>query len=164
MASEILGKPLQKNYYIHHKDGNKLNNKKENLLIFNSNKDHTIFHTYKEQCILEEIEPNVWIVKNKEKLQDRTVDLYCKRCGKKLKTNLGKTGYCVDCYSNYIQRKVERPPRETLKEEIRQYSFVELGRKYNVSDKAIRKWCVKYELPKTKKEINVYTNEEWKNI
>ena len=113
---------------------------------------------------MEEIEPNVWIVKNKEKLQDRTVDLYCKRCGKKLKTNLGKTGYCVDCYSNYIQRKVERPPRETLKEEIRQYSFVELGRKYNVSDKAIRKWCVKYELPKTKKEINVYTDEEWKNI
>lgn len=68
VASEILGKPLQKNYYIHHKDGNKLNNAKENLLIFNSNKDHTVFHSYKDQCILEEIEPNVWIVKNKEEL------------------------------------------------------------------------------------------------
>lgn len=77
---------------------------------------------------------------------------------------MGKTGYCTNCYSNYIQRKVERPSKKILKEEIRKYSFVELGRKYNVTDNAVRKWCYRYGLPRTKKEINSYTDKEWENI
>ena len=51
-----------------------------------------------------------------------------------------------------------------LKQEIRNYSFVELGKKYNVSDNAIRKWCKFYNLPSKRKEIKSYTNEEWEKI
>lgn len=32
-------------------------------------------------------------------------------------------------------------------------SFKEVGRKYNVSDNAVRKWLKKYDLPSTKEEI-----------
>ena len=31
-------------------------------------------------------------------------------------------------------------------------------------DNAIRKWCVLEGLPKTKKEINSYSDEEWQQI
>jgi len=58
----------------------------------------------------------------------------------------------------------ERPAREILKEEIRNNSFLAIGKKYKVSDNAIRKWCESYSLPTKKREINKYTNEEWKII
>lgn len=37
-------------------------------------------------------------------------------------------------------RKVERPPYEKLLEEIEATSYVAVGRKYGVSDNAVRKW------------------------
>ena len=54
--------------------------------------------------------------------------------------------------------------REHLKNLIREKSFSELGRLYNVSDNAIRKWCDKYNLPRTKKAIKEYSEEEWSKI
>ena len=47
---------------------------------------------------------------------------------------------------------------------IRKMSFLSIGRKYDVSDNAIRKWCDQYSLPRTKKEINSYSEEEWEKI
>lgn len=37
-------------------------------------------------------------------------------------------------------RKVERPPYEQLLKEIEETSYLAVGRKYGVSDNAIRKW------------------------
>jgi transposase-like protein len=42
-------------------------------------------------------------------------------------------------------RKVERPSYEQLKAEIEATSFLAVGRKYGVSDNAIRKWLRWYE-------------------
>lgn len=61
-------------------------------------------------------------------------------------------------------RKVERCSREELKQLIREKSFIEIGKIYNVSDNAIRKWCDYYQLPRRKKDINIYTNDEWQTI
>lgn len=57
-----------------------------------------------------------------------------------------------------------KPSRETLKEEIRHNSFLSLGKKYMVSDNAIRKWCVSYDLPSRKQDIVTYTDEEWQQL
>jgi hypothetical protein len=47
--------------------------------------------------------------------------------------------YCSKC--NYIKlRKIERPNLENLKKEIDELGYTGTGRKYNVSDNAIRKW------------------------
>lgn len=43
-------------------------------------------------------------------------------------------------------RKVVRPSREILEEEIKKSNFSALGRKYGVSDNAIRKWCKAYNI------------------
>lgn len=42
-------------------------------------------------------------------------------------------------------RKVERPPHEQLIREIDELGYVAAGRKYGVSDAAIRKWVRQYE-------------------
>jgi very-short-patch-repair endonuclease len=46
---------------------------------------------------------------------------------------------------NIKQRKVERPNLQTLKNEIKEFGFVKTGKKYGVSDNAIRKWLKFYE-------------------
>jgi transposase-like protein len=42
-------------------------------------------------------------------------------------------------------RKVERPPYDQLLREIEETSYLAVGRKYGVSDNAIRKWVLWYE-------------------
>jgi hypothetical protein len=43
------------------------------------------------------------------------------------------------------KRKVERPSYEQLHADLAEMSFLAVGRKYGVSDNAIRKWLVWYE-------------------
>lgn len=88
---------------------------------------------------------------------------YCIDCGKEISSQAER---CQDCAIK-IQMKVpkeDRPTREQLKNLIRNMSFVEIGRRYNVSNSAIRKWCKKEGLPATKKEINSYSDENWDEI
>ena len=42
-------------------------------------------------------------------------------------------------------RKVERPPHATLLREVRAHGYVAVGRKYGVSDDAVRKWLRAHE-------------------
>lgn len=86
---------------------------------------------------------------------------YCKRCGCEI--SIGRT-YCIPC-SAFLQRKVEeRPERAVLKDLIRTHTFIDVGKMYDVSDNAIRKWCKAVNLPTTKKEINSISEEEWVKI
>ncbi len=56
-------------------------------------------------------------------------------CGKQISK---QGGLCVTC-AQIQSRMVERPPKEQLLEEIATSSFVSVGRKYGVTDNAIRK-------------------------
>lgn len=90
---------------------------------------------------------------------------------------MSKQYFCVDCgceISNRAKRchscasKAKSMPiedmkisRDELKYLIRQIPFVEIGKKYGVTDNTIRKWCIKHNLPKTKTEIKAYSDKEW---
>lgn len=87
---------------------------------------------------------------------------FCKICG--INKVWKQDGICVKCNGLSHRKVKDRPMREVLKEEIRNNSFLKLGKKYNVSDNAIRKWCISYNLPTKKREIEKYTDEEWKVI
>ena len=54
--------------------------------------------------------------------------------------------------------------REDLKSLIRTKSFSEIGRMFGVSDNAIRRWCVKYNLPSRTKDIKIISDVDWVNI
>lgn len=85
---------------------------------------------------------------------------YCKDCGKIISSGAER---CPACEK--IQRRVvNRPDRNKLKELIRTETFTGIANIFGVSDNAIRKWCTAYNLPRTKKEINNYTDKEWNNI
>ena len=47
---------------------------------------------------------------------------------------------------------------------IRIMSFTAIGRKYNVSDNAIRNWCDSYELPRKVSDIKAINDEDWSKI
>lgn len=112
----------------------------------------------------------------------------CPNCNQQLETTgykkmrvheeLSKKYYCIDC-GKEISHGAERCPecagkarriatkeitREELKNLIRTQSFVKIGEYYGMSDNAIRKWCDKFKLPRTKTEIQNYTDKEWELI
>lgn len=81
----------------------------------------------------------------------KKIDNLCIDCGKKITKDVN-VKRCLEC-SSKAQRKVERPDAETLIKEIKESSMVAVGKKYGVSDNAIRKWLLAYGLPTSSKEI-----------
>ena len=75
----------------------------------------------------------------------------CARCGCEFEAKRAEQRYCsrscgqrVAWTNRKSQRKVERPPYEQLLAEIAASSYLAVGRKYGVSDNAIRKWVRQY--------------------
>lgn len=74
---------------------------------------------------------------------------YCVDCGKEISSGSQR---CVSCMIK-SQYTVDRPTKEQLASEVVSLGFEAVGRKYGVSGNAIKKWCVAYGLPKLKKEL-----------
>ena len=85
---------------------------------------------------------------------------YCLNCGQEISS---KAQYCLVCYGKR-QRVSERLSREELKRLIRTKSFTQIGRDFNVTDNAIRKWCKAENLPSKKADINNISDERWEEI
>lgn len=103
---------------------------------------------------------------NGQRCQEKTQELKakkncCKRCGKKITSG---ANFCKECYLFFKERKVEHPSREELKQKIRTIPFTQIGKEYGITEASVRKWCDKEGLPRTKKEINAISDEEWKKI
>lgn len=92
-------------------------------------------------------------------LESKSVN-YCLSCGKKINFD---AKYCKNC-SFIAARKVERPSRQQLKDWIRNFSFVQIGKICSVSDNTIRKWCKAYELPYRKTDIMEISDEDWEKL
>lgn len=100
---------------------------------------------------------------------------YLERQGKKC--HIGETWTCIDCGQpvwvnakrcracDNKHRVTEKPiSRIELKDLIRVISFAEIGRRYSVTINTIKKWCRRFGLPFTKKEINVISDADWLNL
>lgn len=102
-------------------------------------------------------------IKNRTPLteQEREIKINrCVDCGEIIGNNATRCPKCSHLHS----RKIVRPSREELKELVRAYSFKELGKRFNVSDKAISKWCIVEGLPYKKRDIKKYSDEEWSTL
>lgn len=84
---------------------------------------------------------------------------YCEDCGCEISAGATK---CLSCRNK--EKSSHIPNREELKKLIRTTSFTTIGKQFNVSDNAIRKWCDKYGLPRRSSEIKKYTEVEWESL
>ena len=101
-------------------------------------------------------------IKNKsEKIENR-----CEICGQIISKRAKK---CIKCYHQtelYKEQHSKECPvdRQRLKDLIRNQSFLSIGNMYNVSDNAIRLWCIRYNLPHKKKDIKNISDEIWETL
>ena len=112
-----IGRWVREDEIIHHIDGNKKNNSAENLKILDRS-SHNKLHKGEAE------------VKN------------CLSCGHE---TINKK-YCSRLCCEMSRRIVNRPTKETLEQELKVMSWVSIGKKYGVSDNAIRKWARRYKI------------------
>lgn len=73
------------------------------------------------------------------------IEQVCKYCKGQFKHKLKRT-YCSHKCLKKGRKKVPRPHKAKLEREIKKHSWVALGRKYGVTDNAIRKWARDYKI------------------
>ena len=58
---------------------------------------------------------------------------------------------CSECYKN--KRTENIPSKDELEELIGKMPIVKIGEIYGVSDNAVRKWCIKYNIQFRRKDL-----------
>lgn len=152
---------------LHHKDCNHYNNLLDNLQILCPN-CHSIQEgnsgaNIKKAAVLE-LEDNAHLecaadMRVSSNLTSGTNNI-CIDCGQII---TDKAKRCKTCEGK--NRQQNKPvSREELKNLIRTTSFLQIGKKFNVSDNAVRKWCISYGLPSKKTDIKLISDDDWKLI
>lgn len=138
--TEWNGKPTPLD--LHHIDGNKYNNVFENIQIICPNchaqtESYCGKNTgknYKEKY-LSKFE-SIGVVR--ESIREKP----CTICGMLTKN----FSYCSNSCKGIGLRSVEHPSKEQLEKDLEETNFTQTGKKYGVSDNAVRKWAKQYEL------------------
>ena len=108
-----LGRALRQDEIVHHKDGNKLNNSIDNLVVM-TRSEHAHEH------------------------EGATTVGYCMDCGKQLVDNRARR--CVECSHKAMRVVKDRPSKDILQQMVDETSYTAVGRVFGVSDNTIRKW------------------------
>ena len=81
-----------------------------------------------------------------EKINKRQYEHVCEICGRHFKNGQKNVKTCgFECLRK-MRSKVERPSIVDLQQDIESMSWKSIGRKYDVSDNAVRKWAKAYKL------------------
>lgn len=176
VAEKMLGRELKKEEVVHHKDACRNNNEPDNLMVFENDRSHALYHAgfeailqengsykceTKEKYIIDSHSmcSNEKSINNKKKgqkdikkkrIQKNKYDM-CPICNNNYKTYYAKK--CLECHKKEASQSSNIPPKEELEQLIYTIPFTKIGVLYGVTDNAIRKWCVKYGLPSKAKEI-----------
>lgn len=100
-------------------------------------------------------------IQERTKRRHQKIITTCVDCGKEI--SVGATR-CVPCENKHRVRITDKITRDELKDLIRTTSFVQIGKKYGVTDNAVRKWCDRYNLPHKKGDIKKYNDKEWAEL
>ena len=132
---------------IGHIDGDRTNNELDNLRFLCPN-CHSQTDTYCGRNLNIELYPNSIFTKKIN---------YCIDCGDTTYDN--KASRCLSCYNKLKSQNVP------LKKDLIQHlidngsKLYRSGEKYNVSDNAVKKWLIKYDIPYHSKDLKQYLSE-----
>ena len=154
-AEKMLGRQLNKEECVHHKNFNRQDNSHENLMVFATSNDHIAFHNGAKAILTDN---GSYIVERKiipfYRYNNRTVEeinndikdkgsIYipgkeiCPYCKKNIKDR--KAVMCIECRNKIKAKNI--PPKNELEKLLYLDSFVSIGKKFGVTDSAVRKWC-----------------------
>lgn len=138
VAERKLGRPLGKSEQVHHINGDKTDNREENLLVLRSNKDHKCIHAKIPYETFKTEDGSTIVVKKQ---------YTCKNCNRLFEPNKYNDTFCsLSCCMEYKARNIPDP--KTLMKQVWEMPVKKLAKQYGVSDKAIDKWCKKYGIEK----------------
>ena len=128
IAMEMIGRPLRPDEEVHHLDEDRSNNHPENLLVLTKSQ-HMKLHGWLRRI---GVDPKDYPTK------------ICKQCKTPLSTE--QEHYCSPECRILGARTVDRPTKEVLEAEVLLMPMTKIGKKYGVSDNAVRKWCRAYDI------------------
>lgn len=139
VSEKSIGRPLRDDEVVHHLDGNRSNNRHENLLVLERGQ-HSRLHAWLAAGAPGLKDPGEHGV-NSGKSKDREL---CVICGNTLQDKTKK--YCsVDCAR--VGQRSQVPPRELLERLYSESQSMEaLGRSFGVTGNAVKKWLKGYGL------------------
>ena len=80
---------------------------------------------------------------------------YCVDCGKEINPDATR---CWDCFCK-TRPSSRKPNAMLLLKMVSELPMVQIGKKYGVTDSAVRKWCDYYGIPKNKKDAIQYIKD-----
>lgn len=136
-----MGRLLTENEIVHHLDGNRYNNRLSNLIVLSDSASHMRLHHWIDSGakMHESYTPTE---KDERYFSEHTENTFCKICNTTLQFK--QEFYCSDECNKLDKRKAVRPSKEDLIRMVKDMGYSEVGRLYNVSDNAIRKWMKAY--------------------
>lgn len=150
VIEKYLGRALRKDEVVHHLDGNRANNRHENLLVLTKDQ-HMKYHQWLSAVKIERLDG----------IGAKSVkagQLYCSYCGRTLQDK--QVNACCSAHWNIVKRKARRPTLVELREHLSRMSIEAIGRSYGVCGNAVRKWCDQYGLVcrrRAKRKLSVET-------
>jgi len=142
-----MGRSLRDDEIVHHLDGNPWNNRISNLIVLSNAASHMRLHYWIDTgsnmhaAYTPSTRDDKYFCEQKE-------TKYCKMCNTTLQYK--QELYCSEECTKLDWRTTERPSKEDLIRMVKDMGYSEVGRLYNVSDNAIRKWMKAYNVnPKT---------------
>ena len=134
----LLERPMEPNEVCHHLDGNRQNNRESNLIVMLRGQHTKLRNWLKEGGPGSERFITERGLANKALRQKK-----CQCCGRPLRTSRAR--FCSKACLQQTKRE-NWPSKAQLKKDMDTLNWCAIGRKYNVSDNAVRKWAIAYKL------------------